>query len=104
MGRIGHGLKKALEPFVRHFIDGQCKDDWEGETNQQLVHTDSKGVPQEPPEVVTVEEPFEVPQPHPRAPRDAPRGHEVLKRDLHTVHGVVMKDHEIRYYRQNQEV
>ena len=44
MGEVGDGLDGALEEKVTHFVEQECEDYGDGETDEEFIEADDDGV------------------------------------------------------------
>jgi hypothetical protein len=89
MRQVGNGLNRSFENLIPYLVEKQGKDDGGGKTEEQVVKTNEKGVPQKAEEVGAFEKAEKVLKSHPFAVREAPGRGKLLKGNKGPVHGLV---------------
>jgi hypothetical protein len=92
MGEVEDALVDPLEKGAPYLVEENGQDDRDGKAENQGVDVEEQGVFEYFEKVRRPEEPAELLEAHPLAPRDTQPDLEVLEGDNGAVHGYILKD------------
>ena len=104
MGKIGDSLRDALKAAAGHVVQHERQQNRHRKAGHQSIQAENHRVPQNGREIGRVKEILEPLQPHPGTSAHALGDGEVLKGDLHAIHGPVAEHENVESRRKQQQI